>query len=1291
MPRDPFDIIGTSVKSNGPWKDAGASAPASSSGPRWYDIELLPELTMPGSSKKDWTLEAAEMAQKYPKLDFMRRAVDEIGQGVYDSLLRPMSTAKNMALGAVTGGLGALRGAAAKVVGPTIARSLPGAFETTLAAASAPVAYDATKQAYYNPTWENVSNAGLAIGGTALAPLQAFRNLKYAPELPKKTPPVVEPPLPKVNPLQLPEGPKATTFIADADGNVVPNTAADKAKLADLRPIQDAEIYTPGETRIPSNRQLYPGNEAGTFIAGENGVQQIPPFERTQRVIPMMEDPGSIPLYHRSNNPNIEFGPVNPAATGGQVAKGTTHFAEDPAKGEVYGPFQTVRYTKSGNRFLDISEGEVTPELETAIRGYMKKQGMDDYSIEDGIKNLKNFEKRRSADSLDLNVIFGQMTGRKPGADFGFEMQETLGPAQNPNVQRRLPELREDAANQADILADMQPDADKLAYDLYGKPYENLSPKQIDYVFDKMDEAYMNPSNELVNQQVKASEARQLYALTRDTGFRDFLVDQGYDGVRYRGIDNSPEGTNAIGYGITRPQDLSKTIPQFPVMEGAVEATIGGLPQKGLQPFDPAYAQRQVVNDLLTTPVDNTPRIDLRTGPGRKKDPNKLPTEQVYAEVVDEPAVASAKAETIDPNAGVAADEVPPIAGKTKKGKTEPFNETLPGKMKVNTNPDDARMDWVGYRAAAGVYAKRVADKFKDFKSLGQAGIDAYEAGAKGFENVRKFMDDTFKAGVKAGIDMGYRDNYVSHLFQDDPKVVQQVFDRMVAEKPGFAKQRFFDTYKQAIAAGLTPKYDNLTDIVANYAERVYRAVADKKFISDLTASKVLSTKMQPGYTQLENFPVKGLNGRLTTFYAPDDLAKKINGYMKDADPTMKTIEAVGGFMKSLVLTGGVPNRAINSHAVSIAFRNAMMSENPLTGFKQAATYMFQPQKAGSFIDNNLKHTERAVQHGMTLGGEKVNFTALADEIRNTKFGDTKAGKLADRYLNTMQEVFEKPLFEQMLPALKIQKFLEFEDMLLREGLDAKTAARQAADMSNKTFGGINWDMKGLSRQKQSFARATMLAPDWLATQGYIAKDMANALLNPQTPVGQIYKRAIQNTLAMYMLAQYTNKATSGHWMHENDEGHQFQIEMTGMPGVKEGKKFYVTPFNTGMDFARIPFEIAQRIVQEYQASGNAASVSAAFDETTRQIGRRMNPMVSTAVEAYTNRDYRGNPIFSDEDRFGRPQDPVASVAGWAAGKLLPPFAEGGLRYWQDKTGPLEAIAESAELPARGAYPKPPR
>jgi hypothetical protein len=55
-----------------------------------------------------------------------------------------------------------------------------------------------------------------------------------------------------------------------------------------------------------------------------------------------------------------------------------------------------------------------------------------------------------------------------------------------------------------------------------------------------------------------------------------------------------------------------------------------------------------------------------------------------------------------------------------------------------------------------------------------------------------------------------------------------------LSNKPGFTMEKIIQDYKTGIEAGLTPKYDNLTDLLVDYEGKVNKLVADKTFTNFL-------------------------------------------------------------------------------------------------------------------------------------------------------------------------------------------------------------------------------------------------------------------------------------------------------------------------------------------------------------------------------------------------------------------------------------------------------------------------
>lgn len=83
-------------------------------------------------------------------------------------------------------------------------------------------------------------------------------------------------------------------------------------------------------------------------------------------------------------------------------------------------------------------------------------------------------------------------------------------------------------------------------------------------------------------------------------------------------------------------------------------------------------------------------------------------------------------------------------------------------------------------------------------------------------DHMRQWNKDIYEQDRRNGIDYGPVDHYLSHQFEDDKAVREWLESKFGPSwtKPGFTKDRGFDLYEQAIAAGFKPKFTNPEDIM---------------------------------------------------------------------------------------------------------------------------------------------------------------------------------------------------------------------------------------------------------------------------------------------------------------------------------------------------------------------------------------------------------------------------------------------------------------------------------------------
>jgi hypothetical protein len=578
-------------------------------------------------------------------------------------------------------------------------------------------------------------------------------------------------------------------------------------------------------------------------------------------------------------------------------------------------------------------------------------------------------------------------------------------------------------------------------------------------------------------------------------------------------------------------------------------------------------------------------------------------------------------------------------------------------------NPDEAFQNWVGDRQATGVEANLVRKQFSKYDQLGEQGLLDYYKNPKKFGDLQKYFDDKYQTLAGSDKKIGYKTNYLPQLWED-PDAAAQVFGKTLSKKASFEFNSVIKNYEAGIAMGLTPKYKNLGELAAWYEQSANKAIADKEFLDYLKGNKAITTSKKAGYTLLnpEFFPAKKfkIEDKIITqnYYAPDALATKINSFLGPVDDksALGKVADFSSGLKSFFLTGGIPKTGINMHGVSILARSSLASDNPVSGFLTGAHYLANPKAAGKYLDENLSLAPQAVRSGLKLSVEDVPFGARP-----------KPAGVIGKAQETLKTTFEDPLFQQVIPALKLQHWRTIRDDLARN-MTPDVADKEASKVVNNLFGSINIEQLGRSKETQNLMRAVFLAPQWLESQAGVGKGIAKALMDPSDPKGRAYQNIARNLGLALASANVTNKLLSGHYLHENETGKAFAID-TGQKDSK-GKIIYLNPFGTGIDFARLPYDAALAI-----SKGDLEGAS-------RLVTNRVGPVPRTAISMAANKNWRGQKIMDPKDAGKTAQNLVREGLEFA-----PPIMQSPVDYMLGNVSPLEGFTSAFELPV--SYRKP--
>lgn len=583
----------------------------------------------------------------------------------------------------------------------------------------------------------------------------------------------------------------------------------------------------------------------------------------------------------------------------------------------------------------------------------------------------------------------------------------------------------------------------------------------------------------------------------------------------------------------------------------------------------------------------------------------------------------------------------------------------------------DSFATWVNSRRASNVEGLLKSKEFADLDAKGINGVLEFQAGDKTgrFKDLKGYFDNKYKELQKEGIEFNYKEDYLTQIWQNPPEEVEKVF-RSLGTRPSFTKEAIFKNYQEGINAGLTPKFEKVSDIVRVYEQSTQKAIADHRYFKQLAdEGMILPANKAPREWVTVNpdrFPKINSNigdkAYSGNYKAPIEIAEKINNYLGDAN--FKWLEKAADLTsatKNRLLSFGVPKTALNAHGSNILYRNVLSSKNPLEGAYTGVKYMLNPNSAQKYLDIELSKAPAAIKNGLTLSTSEFKGALDMPQDFRGKFGE-KWGNL-----------FEVALFDKMLPALKLQKYQEVYEGFLKSGMPEVEAGRNAAKFTNDVFGGINWEELGQSRDMQNLLRLIILAPDWARTNINLAKNLPKSVIRFSDPTLAPYRRFLATFLGAYVTMNVVNKLSSGHWAFENDTGNQFNVE-AGF--TEDGQKRYIRPFGTGADFARLPVDVLSALKR-----GDLSAIP-------RLVRNRLSVPLGVGIGAMTDTDYRGQPIgYRGTDKYGNDIPTKQRVSG-IGGELatlagVPAFTKQVADYASGKTGGEQALLQAFELPVR--------
>lgn len=417
--------------------------------------------------------------------------------------------------------------------------------------------------------------------------------------------------------------------------------------------------------------------------------------------------------------------------------------------------------------------------------------------------------------------------------------------------------------------------------------------------------------------------------------------------------------------------------------------------------------------------------------------------------------------------------------------------------------------------------------------------LDKFETGQKftdpmlqrAAERYRAWNQEIYRRDMRTGFEYAPRDHYIMHIFERaDMDVLAQVLTRKFGNKwkdPDFIKDRTFDLYSEAVAAGFKPKFDNPEDIMLARDHASSLAEMQVDLMKDLEHWG-FAVKAEAGERDIQRLGL-ATSRRLPTgqMYHVDNNAAVVLHNAFDSFSLWNARGIVGDAFRGMMAVKNalVPIRLLSAYHVlheGLAIDNAgaftraaekVLTEKNLPGaFKEMLNWGI-PLK-GSFWDNPrmgdrvvklysghvpeaaLTETDRVLLQHMDEGGFVPFMSHEWKSAAGMKFAEAvrrRSAKAIFKAPFALIGSLQKPMFEWWIPRLKTAAYtrdvahaLERNPDLANNRFERMKAFRQIGRNIDERYGEMAYNNMFWPRWVKDLAVMNMLSLGW--TKGWIGQ-----------------------------------------------------------------------------------------------------------------------------------------------------------------------------------------------------------
>lgn len=516
-------------------------------------------------------------------------------------------------------------------------------------------------------------------------------------------------------------------------------------------------------------------------------------------------------------------------------------------------------------------------------------------------------------------------------------------------------------------------------------------------------------------------------------------------------------------------------------------------------------------------------------------------------------------------------------------------------------------------------------------------------------EKVGQIHDEQLAYEVSNGIDPGNVENYVRHAYDMDamigrgrPVLLSQKSGGGGGVSTSFKKQRTFDTYADAIAAGFKPKNFDVADLVQSritMGERLVNRTQWSKSLSgikdpaegtpivtSLVTQKPKGTQVAPiGYQRMELMPGmpvavhEGYVDLIDSLLAPSKIrSNPVGRAVLNTEAMLKhgllaadTFHAGRMIYKELALTGKAKHdlgRSLLEYA-----------DKDLGAAVKAKEITLE---AADWAKANRPDAEILTANGLNVG--RISDALYKDVVKSIP----------------VIGPFNKWVFDKLTRGAMMQSaIIEFNRYQRAfPDMPREKVAAIVAENVNKYYGNLGRQGIFKSATFQDLARIAFLAPQWVEAMAktevgsaiQLAKIPLDAARGKPFIVGTLAKGVGAGVVATLVANQLINYATRGHPTWENEEhGHQMDAFIPDVTG--KGPGFFLNPLSV---FA----ELTHDAVRYYEDDPHALKV------VSRIVSNKLSPLAHAEEVLRTGKDWSGKTMDATWDRIKAAGQALAPV-----------------------------------------------